>query len=354
MSETAKEIKEYLDQYIAGQEEAKIAASVFIYNHLRGVRDTMMFVGPSGCGKTEIFRKLAEKYPKKIFIYDASHITPSGYHGDNAGSLFAYMAGSWTKEEIESAVIVLDEIDKIFLGTRQGSDRDWILRTQGELLTMLEGGTASYGREDKGTLKTFDTRNISFVLCGAFARLRGAKEEAANKRSIGFSDITNTDPKKEIDIDDIIEYGMLPEMAGRITSLVNLKALTKEDIRMLITSPTAGPIKNAEIRNRVSIVYDNGLVDEMVEMAMSEKLGIRSLNGYVQKMVNQELFEEGMSGKITLVLNTEPQKNEPDIKELPDDEDTAEEACEKQTYEDVKTPKDIFAETLRKNLETKG
>lgn len=304
---TPKKIKAYLDTKVIGQEQAKIYASVLVYNHLRGIKDNMLFAGPSGCGKTEIFRQLSNKMPKKIFVYDASHITDMGYAGDNFCTCFAIMENlGWLPSEIENCILVFDEFDKLVCPHFTSEGTNLGERIQGEFLTMLENGSVTLGREDKGKMgmRTYSTKNMSFVFCGAFSSI--FKNRVTN-RTIGFNNVIKDEYEDTIMAEELIEFGITPELAGRISTIVCLKSLNTEQIKELISSTTAGPLYTVAQAFNATIVPTPQLIDEMVAMAQDEKRGVRALSGYVRSLVNQEIFEAGSTGLLSLCEKEEEQ-----------------------------------------------
>lgn len=310
----AQDVKAYLDKYIMGQEDAKIAASMCLLNNSLGVKDNVLFIGASGSGKTEIFRRLQEYYQNKfgtdtekankVFIFDSSHITESGIVGENFNSVFMQMrASGFSKDEIEHAIIVFDEFDKTVAPRIVSGGTNISTIIQGELLTMIENGNIAVGKEGKEGYKIYNTSKMNFAFCGAFTELRDKKTKKSRQMTIGFTETDNRSDKIEIDFDDLIEYGMINEVAGRISTVVTLNTLTKDQIERLISDENMGVVANLKRKYSMfdlDISITKEFEDELVASALDNKRGLRYINGRAQAVFNRELFSKGSTGLIII------------------------------------------------------
>lgn len=306
----AKEIKEYLDEHIQGQENAKRKAAVMMYNHLRGVRETVLFVGPSGSGKTEIFRALQAKFPRKIVIYDVSNMTQDGWAGTKKyNSVFKTLAAAgYNRREMENMLIVFDEFDKLTEPCHSSMGDNVHDQTQSELLSMIEGTDVPFDKEGF----CINTRNISFAFCGAFAPLYKKRREMATTRKIGFKDETNTE-KKEITMEDIINEGLKPELAGRISGIAVLDALGRDDVYRLLSHPKMSPISKLADKYNLEIMASAELVDKLLDMSQDNRRGVRALTSFIQEQIDKEIYEPGSSGLLSIDYLEDEETEDVDI-----------------------------------------
>ncbi len=311
---TPKEIKEYLDKYIEGQEDAKRAASVLVYNHERGIKENICFVGPSGCGKTEIFRVLRDLFPKKIYIHSAAGTTQEGFAGNKkAASCFSDMAKlGWSLKEIQNSIIVLDEFDKVIEPT-MSSGGNIAKEFQREFLTIIEGSNVRFnageGRRDDEGMTVINTGNISFVMCGAFEGIFTERKKEEKSVPLGFSGKTVEKKEKKVTVDDLVRYGMREELAGRITSVSTLYALTRDQVRNLLNNPYRSPIAKFANLYRYNIDVSPEFIDKLLGMSQVETMGVRALAGKIQEEIDKEVFEEGSSKYIRIMSAGKPSRS---------------------------------------------
>lgn len=293
-----KDIKKILDENVQGQEKAKRAAAVLVYNKMRGIKENIVFVGPSGCGKTEIFRALKEKFKNLIFIYDVSNITNDGFSGiKKSYSVFESMIISgFSKEEIENSIIVLDEFDKMCQSKHTAQGDNVSSSIQAEFLTMIEGTVVKAKVLDDYVY--FNTSNISFVFCGAFEDIYKKKKMSAQK-SFGFSNETNkTD--ETITTEDLIDYGVRTEIMGRISRIVELYYLSEEDIKNLLMDPHKSPISKLAIDYKCEIDIKEDTIDMLIKSGLDNSRGVRALRGIIQDYIDMEIYEPGSSKSLTI------------------------------------------------------
>lgn len=294
---TPKEIAKELDKTVYSQDEAKKDAALLLWCKLHNLRRNFLFIGPSGCGKTEIFRAMKKLY-KYIWIYDASSITSEGWKGSKKFySVFDDMKkAGFTAEDIEKSIVVFDEFDKLVTPTFDGKGKDVHGEIQGEFLSMVEGNVI------KADTVTVDTSKVSFAFLGAFEELTMKKN---TRRGIGFgaeeeiaeaslsSDIT-AKPMDEITIDDLIKYGMKPEIAGRISNISRLRGFDRKDYQEILLHDRAGIISRiAEEYGMTKLTLSEKEIDTLAKEAEETGLGIRYLNMKIRKLVDQKIFEEG-------------------------------------------------------------
>ena len=284
---TPKEIKSYLDSHIIGQEDAKKQASVILWSHMNGIKRNALFAGPSGCGKTEIFRQLKSIF-KDIYIYDVSNVTTSGFKGNKkADSVFSDLIEMGVPiKNIEHSVIVFDEFDKMCVPSHTAQGDNVSRQNQGEFLSMIEGTDLS---TPDGVI---DTRNISFVFLGAFEDIFLKKKAENETHHIGFG---QQDKEKQdeysITIDDLIDYGVRTEIAGRIMSITRLNKLTADDYVELMKNPGMSPIIKAENAYGIKLNIPEEEIRKMAEEASEKGLGARWLQSEVMMRCDKEIYE---------------------------------------------------------------
>ena len=273
---------------IQGQEEAKRAAAMIVYNHVEGRRSNTIFCGPSGCGKSEIWRCMARTFPF-IRLIDASRLSADGWKGSvHVRDIFE---GVPAEELRDGLIVVLDEADKICCETAVGSGgTNFNALTQNSLLKMLDGDVVEFGREDGKKAFSVDCSKVSFVLLGAFETLMRGK--SGKSGGIGFGaaprvecDYTNT----EITYDDLINAGMRREIAGRINRIVPLRPLDTADYRAILTGSVLKDMQ-AAIKSRIEL--DGASVDFLAEQAASTGLGVRWMRSQVQNALDDLMFDD--------------------------------------------------------------
>lgn len=288
---TPKEIFGYLDSRIYKQDEAKKAAALFAWKTLKGIKENAFFIGPSGCGKTEIFRALSEWEPfiNRISIVDASNLTISGWKGDKkVESLFDDPVISSGKQ----VVLVLDEMDKALSPKVTSTNDDYAKHLQGELLKPLEGSFITYERNNSSF--QVDTRRVNFALLGAFST---KAEEIAEKNTgskIGFGAIPDDVQaySKPLELQDLLDFGVMPEFAGRVQRIVNLEPMTEADYLAMLSE------RNFSLTERFRKLYGINLhlaQDTRLKIASeayTDNLGIRGMQNIIQNMIDDFLFED--------------------------------------------------------------
>ena len=282
MKVAPKHIKEYLDRYVVGQDQAKKALSVAAYNHNKRInlggrlkKSNVLLIGPTGSGKTYMVTLLAKILKVKSISVDATQFTSSGYAGRDVNEIILELISSCENDEVEAqrGIIHIDEIDKIKKkNTASGADVNGI-EVQQSLLKMIEGTEVSYsstGSKNDPHDKKLDTSNIMFICSGAFVGLRDSTTES------------------------LVEFGMIPEFLGRFSTVATLKSLSFSDMKSIVTD-TKGSILDSyrEWFSSEGIeltISDDGL-DHMVEKALAKNIGARGLHGAIDEVLLNAQFE---------------------------------------------------------------
>ncbi|WP_412061117.1 ATP-dependent Clp protease ATP-binding subunit ClpX [Rubrivirga sp. IMCC45206] len=322
---TPREIKGALDEHVIGQDGAKRTLSVAVYNHYKRIeaeeylhayddveleKSNILLLGPSGTGKTLLARTLAKILDVPFSIADATALTEAGYVGEDVESILSHLLQSadYDVERAERGIIYVDEVDKL---SRRGDNASITRDVSGEgvqqaLLKMLEGTVAGVppkgGRKHpEQSLVQFDTRNVLFICGGAFDGLAPQIARRLSQSPIGFHasdartvDVADPTLFRHAEPDDLLRYGLIPELIGRLPVLSSLDALTPEDLRRILTEP-----KNALVRqyqklfamDGVDLVLDDGALDAVVDQAVELKTGARGLRSVLERAMLDLMFE---------------------------------------------------------------
>jgi ATP-dependent Clp protease ATP-binding subunit ClpX len=322
-----KEIKKLLDKTVIGQEEAKKALSVEIYNHYKRIcnehqhiqKSNILMIGDSGTGKTLLVQTLSKILDLPLVITDCTALTQAGYVGADIESILQQLviAADGDIEKAQHGIIMLDEIDKIAKRNLSSStDKD----PSGEgvqqgLLKILEGTQVKIKTEPpegKGRSKEqfIDTTNILFIGAGAFFGLDKVVEKKLTESTygIGFSASVEKPEMSENEITDenIIDYGFIPEFVGRLPVIVQLNKLTKEDYRRILTEPANSILSQYQqllAIDDISLEFTPEFLDEVVDSVFNTKRGARALRSSIEKRMCKvmfELSEESIGTSITV------------------------------------------------------
>ncbi|MBO5864693.1 MAG: ATP-dependent Clp protease ATP-binding subunit ClpX [Bacteroidaceae bacterium] len=321
-----KEIKAFLDEYVIGQDEAKCALSVSVYNHYkrlmqRGVADdveieksNIIMVGSTGTGKTLLARTIAKLLKVPFTIVDATVLTEAGYVGEDIESILTRLlqVADYNVEEAERGIVFIDEIDKI----ARKSDNPSITRdvsgegVQQGLLKLLEGSVVNVppqgGRKHPDQkMIAVNTKHILFICGGAFDGIEKKIAQRLNTHVVGYNSVQN---KMSIDKSDMMQYimpqdlrsfGLIPEIIGRLPILTSLRPLDRATLRNILTEPKNSIIKQyvkLMEMDGVELTFDDETLEYIVDTAVEYKLGARGLRSIVETIMMEKMFEIPSSG----------------------------------------------------------
>lgn len=324
-------IKAQLDEYVVGQEYAKKAMSVAVYNHYKRVatnsmddieieKSNMLMIGPTGSGKTYLVRTLARLLDVPLAITDATSLTEAGYIGDDIESVVSKLlaAADNDVERAEQGIIFIDEIDKI-AKKKNSSQRDVSGESvQQGLLKLLEGSEVEVpvGANSKNAmvpLTTVNTKNILFICGGAFPDLDEIiKERLSHKTSMGFNAELkdkfehDKDLLSKVAVEDLRTFGMIPEFIGRLPILFTLKGLDKDMLVKILKEPRNAILKQYKkllALDEVNLEFNEGALEAIAEKAMKKDTGARALRAIIEEFMLDIMYEipkDDSIGQVTI------------------------------------------------------
>ncbi len=275
----------YLMDNVYKQDKYCRDAAMILYNHIRGITSRNIVCGPAGCGKTLVWQCLKKIWPRILFV-DASTLTKSGWKGGNIQDFLKRV-----DFRNPDYIIVFDEFDKCVTPQADNSGANISSVLQSEFLKIVEGTEVSV--ESPQGAKSVDTSNMSFIFCGSFAQ---KAEEISGKNStsgFGFGAEKHV-PKtfeKELTIKDVIEFGVIPELASRTTRIINIRPLTVDDYRYLITTHPSSPMRKLERDYGRKLRLSKKKIDEIAREAYESGLGIRNVTAQLQQIMDERIFE---------------------------------------------------------------
>ena len=315
-----EEIKEFLDDYVIGQDEAKKVLSVAVYNHYKRImaqrdlgvelnKSNILMLGPTGCGKTLLAQSLAKILNVPFAIADATVLTEAGYVGEDVENILLKLiqAADYDIERAEYGIIYLDEIDKI---TRKSENPSITRDVSGEgvqqaLLKIVEGTVANVppqgGRKHPHQeLIQIDTTNILFICGGAFEGIDKIIEKRIDQKSIGFN--AEIAEKHEDDVDkllaqvlpqDLVKFGLIPELVGRVPVTVSLEMLDHDALIRILTEPKNAIVKQYQKLlelDGVKLVFDDSALNEIADISLKRKTGARGLRAIMENTMMDIMY----------------------------------------------------------------
>ena len=343
-----KEIKNILDSYVIGQEEAKRTLSVAVYNHYKRIannkdkeddveiqKSNVLLLGPTGCGKTLLASTLAKILKVPFAIADATTLTEAGYVGEDVENILLKLiqAADGDIEKAEKGIVYIDEIDKI---TRKSENPSITRDVSGEgvqqaLLKIIEGTIASVppqgGRKHPHQeLLQINTENILFICGGAFEGLEKIIKDRTGKKAIGFGTTIQSEKEinkyeifKELLPQDLLKFGLIPEFIGRLPIIATLRDLDREALVKILVEPKNSLVKQYKKLfeyDNVELEFEKEALESIVDKAIERKTGARGLRSIIEETMTDIMFEIPSNSNIekcTITKQTVLEKKDPEL-----------------------------------------
>lgn len=317
---TPRQIKEHLDQYVIGQDDAKMTLAVSVYNHYKRInqskksdveiqKSNILMIGSTGSGKTYMCQSLAKFLGVPFAIADATTLTQAGYVGEDVENILLRLLenAEFDSKLAEKGIIYIDEIDKI---SRKGENISITRDVSGEgvqqaLLKIIEGTVSrvplSGGRKHpQAECVNIDTSNILFICGGAFDGLEKIINKGSDSKPIGFNaDIQAIKDNKSFDLSDVqqhdlVKYGLMPELIGRLPVVTTLQPLSEDDLVRILVEPKNALIKQYQellAMDNVKLEFEESALHRIAELAIKKEIGARGLRSIIEKCTKKIMYE---------------------------------------------------------------